>query len=387
MANDREELQALRRLAELEARAAGQLPATAKEAPGSAPLPSFAERMGRMGMAGLRGMITGGPIGVVGQAGAEGMRQFQQGVDRAAYQGGGFVTDKSMELGASPEVAATAGYLTNLGTQAIPVWLGGLTGKAVGEKPMEDTAKRLMTSALKPSRSAIESGDAAAGVQTMLEKGANVSAGGTRKLINQVRDLGGEADDLVQQSHGIVGMNKPAEALGDTLRRFSKQGTPAADRAAIMKDWREFLDTYGPTLSVQRANDIKRGTQTVLSGKYGELGSASTEAQKAIARGLRLAIEEQVPGVAEKNKEISSLINALELVSPRQGVAANRDIAGLAMLAKTPEQGAVMMADRSSLLKSILARALYASRQRVPETAGELAGAYVGMKSGANKEE
>ena len=133
---DREELQALRRMAELEAKAGIAPPTspapTQSQAPGSEPLPPLSQRLRDIGMAGVRGVTSGqGPLGAIAGMAGEGMRQSGELLNRGAYRAGGAVTDIVSGMGASPEVAGGAGYAANVGMQAIPTVLGAGAGRAV----------------------------------------------------------------------------------------------------------------------------------------------------------------------------------------------------------------------------------------------------------------
>lgn len=62
-----------------------------------------------------------------------------------------------------------------------------------------------------------------------------------------------------------------------------------------------------PPMSAVRAQNMKTGTYRVLNGKFGELGSASVEAQKALAYGLKEEIADQFPEIDSANKGLSGL--------------------------------------------------------------------------------
>lgn len=104
-----------------------------RQAPGSKELPSFSERMGSMGKAALRGLMMGGPTGLIAEAGKESMSQFGDVMDKAAYTAGGAVTD-ALAPHVSPEVAGGAGYVANVATQAVPVVAGTMAGRALDPK-------------------------------------------------------------------------------------------------------------------------------------------------------------------------------------------------------------------------------------------------------------
>jgi hypothetical protein len=120
-------------------------------------------------------------------------------------------------------------------------------------------------------------------------------------------------------------------------------------------------------ISVQLAQDLKTGTYATLSKKYGQLGSAETEAQKAIARGLKEKIADAVPGISGLNAEESKLIDTLKVAERRVLMQSNNNPGGLVWLAKNPEAAAAFVLDKSALFKSLLARMLYSGSERIPE--------------------
>ena len=334
----------------------------------------------KAGAAVLRG-IPGGLPGVVASMAGEGLSQGTQALEKSAYKAGGAVTDLAAGAGASPEVAGGLGYATNVAVQAIPTIASGIPAKMLS-KPMEATAQRVMQSALKPSSEAIVSGDAAKAIDTLLREGANVTPGGAAKLGGLVNKLNAEVQAKIAASPDVVDKAHAMSEVYKTLAKFRNQVNPATDQAAILKSWQEFNNLVGAKIPIQQAQALKQGTYRVLADKYAKSGAvdneAATQAQMSMARGLRMAIEEKIPEVAKLNAREASIINALELAERRAGVAGNRDMAGIAWLASNPKAAAAMMADRSPLFKSILARMIYKGKDQVPPAvARAMAGAYM----------
>lgn len=134
----------------------------------------------------------------------------------------------------------------------------------------------------------------------------------------------------------------PAQARGvmidpqDVVRRldgmkqkFANQVNPEADLAAIDAAKQEFLKNNPNAIAAATAQDIKSGTYSQLRGKYGELSSATNEAQKALARGIKEELETQFPEIKGLNAKEGQLINldgALERAVRRVN---NRDIFSL----------------------------------------------------------
>ena len=373
-----ERLRKMKRLRELEAKT-GNTPMRA--APGSEPLPSIKENglssIGNIGKA----FLMGGPqMGLISAAG-EGVKGMGKVLDRAAYKVGEGATDLANSLGASPEIAGGAGYLANVGTQAIPVLTGALLGKAT-EPAFQSAGQRVMHSALKPLSKDVVSGDADRAIQTLLDEGINVSPRGADELSGIADDMNAQVQSLLRTSSGEVTKKYPAQEITNTYNRFRTQVNPESDIGAIQDAWNEFGRYVKNKIPVQQAQALKQGTYNALEGKYGEVGSASTEAQKALARGLRRAIEDIEPGVKPLNKRAGDVLNALRQVERRSGIAANRDIAGIAPAAMNPKAMAAMLADRSEVIKSLLARLLYSGGGAMGTGAGAAAGGALGYAQG-----
>src|SRR3990167_2378312 len=104
-------------------------PAAPRQAPGSQPLPSWSDRMQSSGLNLARGLLTGGPTGLITAGGKEALQGLGDITNRGAYKAGGAVTDV-LSPHVPPEVAGGAGYLANVGVQAIPTALGAAMGRA-----------------------------------------------------------------------------------------------------------------------------------------------------------------------------------------------------------------------------------------------------------------
>lgn len=350
-----------------------------KKTPGSEPL-SFSgmmqDTLGNM----AQGAMRGGPMGAALAGGQSGLENMNKMVERGGYRMGEMATD-ALAPHVPAEVAGAGGYLANVATQALPVIAGSMIGSSA--RPVfEGAGKKVMQSALKPPVAELRSGNADRAVKTLLDEGVNVTQGGAEKLQGLVDDLDTTVTGLVDQAPGQVSKAYPASAISDTLEKFRTQVNPTSDVNAIMNSWDEFSKVYPDDIPVQLAHALKKGTYKALSGKYGEVGSAATEAQKSLARGLREGTAAAVPETSGLLKKEGDLLNALGLVERRAGVAGNRDLAGLASLAQNPKAAALMLADRSPLFKSLLARLLYSGAPTGATAAGAGAGAMYGY-SGA----
>ena len=368
---DREELAALRRMAELEAKASGGSAAPSARAP-----EDYRYDIG---------------IPVKRNTSAQEMldsrlapfSSFGKLFDVAAYEAGGAATDLAAKV-LPPETAAKVGLAANVGLQAVPMFLGGNIG-AKAAPVFEQGARSLMQSAVKPSLDALTSGRSARAIDTMLKEGVNVSMGGVGKLRAQINSLNDEIAAAIANSPATVDRNRVASELFNTVKKFEKQVTPGSDVKAIESAWQEFLThplLRGNNIPVPLAQELKQGTYRILDKKYGEMGSAATEAQKTLARGLKEGIAEAVPEVAQLNAKESALLNALQVMERRALMEGNKNPVGIGWLAKNPGAMAGFLADKSAIFKSIIARMVNAGATTIPQTGGQLVGGAIGATSG-----
>jgi len=280
-------------------------------------------------------------------------RKFAEGADWA----GGKATD----LTGSPAI----GTAVNTGINALPL----LASKLIPATPAADTAqgaiaRRLMQSATKPTVADLQSGNAGRAIQTMLDEGINPTKGGMVKLNNIASGLDAQVKDAIANSNATVNVPTVGSTLRGPWQSAVNQVNPTADMAAIRSAWDEFKTS--PQIAgkmdipVQTAQAIKQGTYRALGNKsYGEVGSASTEAQKALARGLREQIAANVPQVVAPLGREASLMNVRDVAERRALIEANKNPAGLSLLTDNPLAALGFMADRSGAAKALLARMIY----------------------------
>lgn len=337
--------------------------------------------LSKLGDAAMKGAKFG-PIGMAGSMGMAGASMLNDAVEKGAYNAGGRVTDALANAGAPAPVAAGGGFATNVALQAIPALVGmGIGGAAA--PVMEGGAARLMQSALKPGIKDLKNGNAATAIQTLLDNGINATVGGVAKLKEKIGGLNDEIASAILNSPATIDKYSAWNNIQRTLKKFTNQVNPGADMHRINSAWDQFIShpllSGSDQIPVQLAQDLKQGTYRVLRDKYGQLGSADTEAQKAIAMGLKEGIANAVPEVAGLNAEESKLIRTLNVTERRVLMDANKNPMGLALLAQSPATWAAFMADRSPMFKSIAARMLNAGSEAVPEAAGGAAGADYSM--------
>jgi hypothetical protein len=250
---------------------------------------------------------------------------------------------------------------------ALPV-VAGVSGKAGDaiSRGLESGSKRLMQSAIKPTIKQLKTGDAETAVNTLLQRGLNPSEGGVNKLRALIDDLDNQIGAKIAGSTATVDKGAVLNRLAQTQQGFRTQVSPTADLAAIRAVGDDFLSHPSfplpqTQIPVQAAQDLKQGTYRVLAKKYGQMGGAETEAQKALARGLKEEIAAAVPEVAGMNAELSKLITTMDVAERRALMEMNKNPGGLSLLANNPTSWALFMADKSALFKSLAARMLNAS--------------------------
>lgn len=298
----------------------------------------------------------------------------------AADAAGGAVTDFAAPH-MSPEMAAGAGAVTNMAVNAAPTVAGGAAGKAVAPA-FEWAGRRVMQSALKPTRATIDSGKAGKAITTLLDEGINATEGGAAMLREKIGALNEEVKTILRQyPNASVDKAKVAEAFNGVFEKALKQGTPQEDLAIIQKTLTDFMEhplfANVSKIPLQLAQEIKQGVWRKLGDKSfgkGLVPDSARESQKAIGTGLRQGIEEAAPAVGPVNAQQGEYINALKQVERRTGIEGNKNILGLGALSPSIEHALVWMLDRSPAGKSLLARALYSGQEEIPAMAGRVVG-------------
>lgn len=234
----------------------------------------------------------------------------------------------------------------------------GAVGSAISNG-MDTAAHKLMQSALKPTIEQLRTGKAATAIQTLLDEGINATRGGVDTLRGRIGGINDQVSDLIKTSTGTVSKQKVIDALNGTRQDFAKQVSPTADMNAIngvADDFSAHPLISGDSIPVQLAQQLKQGTYAILNKKYGQVGSAETEAQKALARGLKEGVADAAPEISALNAQESKLITTLGVTERRALMDANKNPMGLAILAHDPATWAAFMADKSALFKSLAAR-------------------------------
>jgi len=242
---------------------------------------------------------------------------------------------------------------SNIG-KVVPEMFPNVIAKATQTFP-----EKLMQSALKPTLSQLQSGKASTAVKTMLEEGINPTEAGVQKLQSKISDINTQIADILGSYKGTINKSDVLTRINEVKSKFATQATPTADLKIIDNAVNDFIASHPEKIPVTLAQKIKQGTYKVLSGKFGEQGSALTETQKGLARGLKEEIANKIPEISGLNARESKIIDTLNVVERRALMELNKNPVGLTWLAENPMAAAGFMADKSALAKSLLARMIY----------------------------
>ena len=308
-------------------------------------------------------------------------------LEQGAYGAGGKITDllagSRDEFGNKlpPSIAAGIGTAANVGIQSLPALAGGLVGSKIAPI-MKNEAFDLMASAAKPTLGQWESGEAKKAIDTLLKEGISPTEGGVEVLKAKISALNDKIKKAVAGSTEEVTIGNTGKPLLDTLDRFTKQVASQDDLASIRRVWGMYrnhpLLAGKQEMPVQLAQELKQGTYKQLEGKYGELTSAETEAQKAIARGLKDEIVAKIPALKDLNAKESELLNALTIAERRALLDLNNNPGGLVWLYHHPTAAAGYLAARSAPFKAMFARMLNSTPGAIPTAVGAGAGGIAG---------
>lgn len=353
----------------------------------------------------------------VGQGGGDAVRGAYHALTNPAEAVKGFTEsvtpDLSTKTGVAEALLGPAGKpivetakslyqdpLRTVGSMGAGAILGEAAGAVVG--PAAEMAKRgagkvallgktpeaAYESALKPS-TALPAATRDAVIKTGLEQGIPISKGGLEKLTEKIQGLNQAIkDEISSDPNRPIDPNKVATRANAAKSKFANQVNAKGDLNAIDASQQQFLNEQGaqpgtaaqptgildaqgnpimrpaqppspaPPMGAADAQAMKQGTYRVLKGKFGEQGSASVEAQKALARGLKEEIATQFPEIAKLNATESKLLDlqpvlerAVNRISNHQAIGIGTPVAGAAAEAVTGSGGVGVVA---SVLKGVL---------------------------------
>jgi hypothetical protein len=208
-------------------------------------------------------------------------------------------------IGAATDPVALAGKLSPIVTKPA----GMVKGWLLAGQPLEE---KLMTSALKPSTTLAP--DVRQGiVRTALEEKILPNNAGYEKL----QGLLGEQRKLIgsmigDESPTVLNVNDALEAARQSNWGGIHSNTvaPSAAQRAAERVFKDFADTYGDTITLEKAQEIKTKTNAALNEKqkYGVLAGPGDEAQKALVKAVKEKIEKAVPDISEENATLGAFM-------------------------------------------------------------------------------
>jgi len=282
---------------------------------------------------------------------------FEKLAEGADYLGG-----KTADATGSPAMGALVNTLANVAPSAV----GGVAGIArkgpstIGGA-LDSGARRLTQSALKPTQKDMELGKGPRAIDTILDEGVLVGRGGEAKLKKMADAINEQVSEIIANSNGTVSRADALRQVTKSHNRAMNQVAPDKDLAAVRNVEDQFLNhpaLAGDAIPIQQAQKMKQGTYKNLEDSYGQLSIGDEAAQKDLARGLRMGIEQAEPSVGPLNARAGDLMNARNMMKRRNDVSGNSNLISLGALAHNPAGSLAFLVDRYDLAKSLAARTI-----------------------------
>lgn len=251
----------------------------------------------------------------------------------------------------------------------------------LGKNLLQRGSLRLMQSALKPSDALVNTRRAAgfptkqAVAQAVLDERRIITPRSLAKAQDALDATDAAAQQALTQGAGAGVTVSPDPILNAIQRQatgtFGRQINAAPDVNAIESVAQSFqANPHLPRtaqgdlapIPASLAHEFASNTGTNLRGKFGRLGGATVEAEKAAREAITSQLRNGIPALeplwANEARQIT-VRDALEKALAR---TANRDpigIGGIIGAVKNPALALTAMADRSAVAKSMLANGLY----------------------------
>lgn len=246
------------------------------------------------------------------------------------------VNTRGMEDAADQgDVAGVAGHASAVPaamavSAGVPAAIELAKGGAARAALLGKTPEQAYQSALKPSTT-IAPAKVARMVQTGLEQGIPVSPAGLDKLQVLMNDLNKKIANEIGTGQGkTVDPQAVAQRADAVKQKFTNQVNPTADLQAIEDSKQEFLANNQGPINAADAQAMKQGTYKQLSAKaYGEMKSATIEAQKALARGLKEELAKAFPELNELNAADGKLMDLKPVLEKAIQRQANHQLGGI----------------------------------------------------------
>ena len=256
-----------------------------------------------------------------------------------AVSGGaaGGASELARQEGAGPGGQLAAGLAGGFSPTLLGIAKSALSKGITAVSP---SAERLYQSALKPSTT-LTPQERRAILQTGIKERILPTEAGGEKLQALQQQVGGEVGDIVaartaQESAGAVPLTVDPEAIAaDAMEYLRPRLSVSPEASKVLGQVEDALQTFREShpapVDTATAQAMKQRAQLEAQKSFGEpMVTPAQEAKKALAYGLREAVEQNVPGVKPLNQRLAALSSLEPELQRAIGRAQNWDIMGLA---------------------------------------------------------
>lgn len=259
------------------------------------------------------------------------------------------------------------------------------------ESGMKRGSLRLMQSALKPTETLVKArkgagfGSKEAIAQAVLDEGRIVSPGAAVNAQSALDATDAAAHTAIQQGTGAgvtVDPFKVTAAIDakGTTGQFGRQINAQPDTSAIQAVHENFATnphvadpvTGMAPMPAELAHDFAINTGKNLKGKFGRLGGATVEAEKAGREAITSDLRRQIPELEHLWSQEARQITTRDAIEQAVARRSNTDpigLTGIVGMVKNPALAVTAAADRSALIKSLLAQGMRKGQGVVPSEA------------------
>lgn len=238
----------------------------------------------------------------------------------AALRGAGAVSKVAGAANAGANIAKAGEVLTKAGQIADP--LTTLSYLAKPFSPLVDAVKGQVSKYISPEAiyaramkippRSISKAERDKIIEAGIRERIPINESGIKKADELRKELGKSISDELSKPENAAKRIDPVDtaimAEADVVPYFRTQVTPTQSMEAAGKVFDDFLDNYPRPLSLEEAQKLKVGTYDQLNKKaWEERQKPTAETEKALARALRIQIEDAAPAVKAINQRLAGL--------------------------------------------------------------------------------
>lgn len=168
-----------------------------------------------------------------------------------------------------------------------------------------------------------------------LQAGLDAGITPTGKGIEKIDDIVSRLNDQIMgkidegtKAGARIKVPDVVQRMDSAYEFFSRLPDSETPLAALDKI-RDGMLAKGPTMSIAEAQKVKQAIYKVLKDSYGELSTATKEANKAIARGIKEEIATIFPEIKSLNNQESLMLRLEPLIEKAAGRISKRDMLGI----------------------------------------------------------